>query len=256
MAPSTHAIASLHLQTSLKSIFRTLQNQAGDIFNGIHNAHNESITACLENLGKLISPDDEDRIDDLFSFIENGICRVSNSYEVERDALSPEVLNFLMTAIRSYNHIAASGSEKRAAYSFTSKTCPGASDAGNAFLVQILIPHIAAGALHVFPVGSPLTFKVNVPQSFIMRSPSPSSGPRRPGISFGNAAIIAKKSRRRHRRNQRKLRYSYPSASSDSDSGSGSGTGSGSGSNGGSIRKKRAKTLSKKSRMVRVYTRA
>lgn len=229
------SVASLHSQTSLKAIFRTLQNQAGDIFSDAHNAHSSSITTCLENLGRFITPDNEDNLDDLRSFIENGVCRIVRNYEVDRSKVSPDVLNFLMTAIRSYNHIVAiggGGGGVASSYRFESETCQGASATGNAFLKQILVPFINAGALHVFPIGVPLAFEVKVPDSFIIRSPSPEDGPRHPGISFGRAVRAAKTARRRYRRQRRaesgvgsKYVVSDSSASDSSSNSNGGGSG-------------------------------
>ena len=235
------SVASLHSQTSLKAIFRTLQNQAGDIFSDVHNAHGASITTCLENLGQFITPDNEDNLDDLRSFIETGVCRIVRNYDVDRSKVSPDVLNFLMTAIRSYNHIVASGASGGVAslYRFESETCQGASATGNAFLTQILVPFINAGALHVFPIGVPLEFEVKVPVSFIVRSPSPENGPRRPSISFGLAVKAAKTARRRYRRQRRaasgvKSMYVVSDKRVVSDSSaSGSSSNSNSNSNGG-----------------------
>ena len=232
------SVASLHSQTSLKAIFRTLQNQAGDIFSDVHNAHGASITTCLENLGQFITPDNEDNLDDLRSFIETGVCRIVRNYDVDRSKVSPDVLNFLMTAIRSYNHIVASGGVA-SLYRFESETCRGASATGNAFLTQILVPFINAGALHVFPIGVPLEFEVKVPVSFIVRSPSPENGPRRPSISFGLAVKAAKTARRRYRRQRRaasgvKSMYVVSDKRVVSDSSaSGSSSNSNSNSNGG-----------------------
>lgn len=224
-------VAYLHSQTNPKAIFRTLQNQAGDIFSDAHNAHSASITACLENLGHLITPDNEDYLDDLSSFIRSGVCHIVRNYETNRAAVSPSVLNFLMTAIRSYNHIVAlggggDGSAAAGAYRLPPETCQGASSTGNAFLMQVLVPLIDAGALHVFPIGVPLVFDVKVPESFIMRSPSPKHGPRRPGMSFGKAARAAKTARRRYRRQMRaELGAVSASSSSGSDSSNSNGGG-------------------------------
>ena len=212
------ALATLSLQTSLKNIFRTLQNQESHIFSNVHNTHSESITTCLENLGHLINPDNEDWLYDLRSFIESGVCHIARNYEMDRSSISPIVLNFLMTAIRSYNHIVCIGGGGGAAgYRFKSDTCPGASATGNAFLMQVLVPLINAGALHVFPIGVPLAFHVNVPESFIQRSPSP-PGPRRTFISLGEAAKIQTTARRRYRRQRRAESGAVVSDSSTSGS--------------------------------------
>jgi len=247
------SVASLHSQTSLKAIFRTLQNQAGDIFSDAHNAHSASITACLENLGHLITPDNEDTLDDLGSFIRSGVCHIVRNYETNRAAISPSVLNFLMTAIRSYNHIVALGggggdgsaagaAAAAGAYRLPPETCQGASSAGNAFLVQVLVPLIDAGALHVFPIGVPLVFDVKVPESFIMRSPSPKDGPRRPSMSFGRAVKAAKTARRRYRR-QRRVELGAVSASSSSGSDSSNSNG---GRGGGGKRSKCSRRIKRR----------
>lgn len=212
------AVATLRSQTSLKNIFRTLQNQESNIFSNVHNVHSESITTCLENLGHLINPDNEDGLYDLRSFIESGVCHIARNYEMDRSSISPIVLNFLMTAIRSYNHIVCIGGGGGAAgYRFESDTCRGASATGNAFLMQVLVPLINAGALHVFPIGVQLEFNVNVPESFVIRSPSP-DGPRRKFISFGKAAKTNKTERRRYRRQRRAESGAVVSDSSTSGS--------------------------------------
>jgi len=197
-----HQIPSIGDKTSLKDIFRTLENQNSAIFNGDHDAYSASITACLKNLVELISPNDNDYLEDLKYFIHNGVCRIAQNYESNRERVTPVVLNFLMTAIRSYNHLkaahSASSSSKasprsRAPYHVTLETCHGLSDMGTAFLMQVLAPHINAGAHHVFPVhkDNPLEFNVHVKEKFIVRSPSPLKGNRvgslSTAISFGEA---------------------------------------------------------------------
>jgi hypothetical protein len=215
------AVATLRSQTSLKNIFRTLQNQESHIFSNVHNTHSESITTCLENLGHLINPDNEDWLYDLRSFIESGVCHIARNYEMDRLSISPIVLNFLMTAIRSYNHIVCIGGGGGAAgYRFESDTCPGASATGNAFLMQVLVPLINAGALHVFPIGVQLEFNVNVPESFVKRSPSP-PGPRRKFISLGEAAKIQKTARRRYRRERRAVSGAVSDSSTSGSDGGG-----------------------------------
>jgi hypothetical protein len=70
---------------------------------------------------------------------------------------------------------------------------------GTAFLMQVLAPHINAGAHHVFPVhkDKPLEFNVHVKEKFIVRSPSPLVGNRvgslATPISFGKALRALKK---------------------------------------------------------------
>jgi len=216
------SIPTLHSQKNLKTIFKTLENQNSEIFSGYHNTHSASITSCFENLAQLISPDDDEYfVEDFKSFINNGVCTICRNYEMQRETVSPIVLNFLMTAIRSYNHIQRTSENL---YHFPQDVCPGASDTGNAFLLQVLCPFIDAGALHVFPVDEPLNFKLNVKQTFIMRSPSPEKGPRRKSKSFGKAFKQLQRSRRRD--------LGYRSNSSDT----------GSESNGGSRRRRRCKT--------------
>jgi hypothetical protein len=192
-----HQIPSIGDKTNLRDIFRTLENQNSAIFNGDHDAYSASITTCLKNLVELISPDDKDYLEDLKYFIHNGVCRVANNYESNRERVTPVVLNFLMTAIRSYNHIKGSSSKasprSREPYHVTLETCHGLSDMGTAFLMQVLAPHINAGAHHVFPVhkDKPLEFNVRVKEKFIVRSPSPLEGNRvgslSTAISFGEA---------------------------------------------------------------------
>ena len=200
-------IPTLNSQKSLKNIFKTLENQNSEIFSGYHNTHSASITTCFENLAQLISPEDDDYIEDFKSFINNGLCTICRNYEMQRETVSPIVLNFLMTAIRSYNHIQRASGQL---YHFTQEVCPGASDTGNAFLQQVMCPFIDAGALHVFPVDEPLNFQVNVKKTFIIRSPSPERGPRRKFKSFGKAFKQLQRSRRRDR--------GYRSNSSDTGS--------------------------------------
>lgn len=220
------AIALLENQSSLRDIFRTLQNQEGPIFSNVHNAHSASIITCLEKLGNLITPPDkEDRLYDLRSFIENGVCHIARNYEMN-PTVSPDVLNFLMTAIRSYNHIVAISGGEAKVYHFEPGTCRGGvSSTGNAFLLQVLVPLIDAGALHVFPTGAPIAFDVNVPELFVERSPSPEYGPRQPGVSFGKAVEALNKPTRRRRR--RVVGSRYVSGSSASSSGNSSGNSSG-----------------------------
>jgi hypothetical protein len=196
----SHQIPSIGDKTSLKDIFRTLENQNSAIFNGDHDAHSASITTCLENLAHLISPDDKDYLEDLKYFIHNGVCRIAQNYESNRKAVTPVVLNFLMTAIRSYNHIKAlskASPRRRAPYHVTLDTCHGLSDTGTAFLMEVLASHINSGARHVFPVDTPLHFDIKVKEKFIVRSESPLVGNRvgslATPISFGKAFRALKK---------------------------------------------------------------
>jgi hypothetical protein len=198
-----HQIPSIGDKTSLKDIFRTLENQNSAIFNGDHDAYSASITACLKNLVELISPNDE-YLGDLEYLITDGVCRITRNYESNRERVTPVVLNFLMTAIRSYNHIKAARAlpRSRAPYHVSIHTCRGLSDMGTAFLMQVLAPHINAGAHHVFPVhkDKPLEFNVHVKEKFIVRSPSPLKGNRvgslSTAISFGEALKALKKANR------------------------------------------------------------
>jgi len=201
-----HQIPSLGDKTSLKDIFRTLENQNSAIFNGDHDAHSASITTCLKNLVELISPDDKDYLEDLKYFIHNGVCRVANNYESNRERVTPVVLNLLMTAIRSYNHIKTlSKASPRRPYHVTLETCHGLSDTSSAFLMQVLAPHINAGAHHVFPVhkDKPLHFNVRVKEKFIVRSPSPLEGNRVGSLAtpvpFGEALKALKKANKANR---------------------------------------------------------
>jgi hypothetical protein len=205
----SHQIPSLGDKTNLRDIFRTLENQNSAIFNGDHDAYSASITACLKNLVELISPDDKDYLEDLKYFIHNGVCRVANNYESNRERVTPVVLNFLMTAIRSYNHIKAlskaspKASPSRSSYHVTLDTCHGLSDTSSAFLMQVLAPHINAGAHHVFPVDTPLHFNVVVKEKFIVRSPSPLEGNRVGSLAtpvpFGEALKALKKANKANR---------------------------------------------------------
>jgi hypothetical protein len=206
MASATQ-IKTLEGATSLKQIFRTLQNQSSEIFSGDHNASSEIITGCLKKLAKLITPDDDEYIEDLESFIGNGVCHVARNYGKTVN-VSPVVVNYLMTAITSYNHV------NKTPYRFTSDTCPNTNSHGNAFLVQVLIPHIDAGA-HAFPSGQ--KFYVQVKDTPIIRSPSP-VGPRRPSISFGKAAKALQRERRTLKKKQG-LTQGYRSNSSDTEGG-------------------------------------
>ena len=195
----SHQIPSLGDKKQLRDIFRTLENQNSAIFNGDHDAHSASITTCLKNLVELISPDDKDYLEDLKYFIHNGVCRVANNYDTARKAVTPVVLNILMTAIRSYNHIKSlsKASPSRAPYHITLDTCHGLSDTSSTFLMQVLAPHINSGARHVFPVDKPLHFDIKVKEKFIVRSPSPLKGNRvgslSTPISFGEALRALKK---------------------------------------------------------------
>lgn len=180
------SVARLSVETSLKMIFRTLQNQSSAIFGGECNTHSASIMKCLEGLAILISPDNddviEDVIEDLESFISGGVCHVARNYGRNAEStISPIVLNFLMTAIRSYNHI----NRGKPPYRFTSPKCPQTNARGYAFLAQVLIPRIDAGA-HAFPIDEKLlTFEVRVEHSPIIRSPSPMVGRRGESVPFG-----------------------------------------------------------------------
>ena len=200
--------------TSLKMIFRILQNQGVEIFNGNHNQHAASIMTCLKNLATKISPDDTEYIEELEMFIDDGACRIARNYGKNTDStVSPIVLNFLMTAIHSYNHI----NKGKTPYQFTGKkNCTNIKSSGKAFLAQVLIPRIHAGA-HAYPTNVPLlTFHAIAAHSPIMRSPSPNVGPRHPPISFGKSA----KRLQRERRQERKLIQGYRSNSSDTGSAS------------------------------------
>ena len=220
-------ISELGSEKNLKFIFRTLQNQTREIFRGDHNAQSASITTCLENLGQLILEDDDEYLDDLKSFIGNGVFQISGHYG--SGTVTPTVLNFLMTAIRSYNHIIRG---RKTQYQVALDTCQGLSDTGNAFLMQVLIPRIDAGALHVFPPDEPLVFDIRVKKAFIIRSPSPLHG-RRPGsspISFGQAFDIAtRRQRRKARRAAAKPGEAAPNSNSSATGSSSDGDGAGSG---------------------------
>ena len=220
-----HQIPLLGDKTSLKDIFRTLENQNSAIFNGDHDAHSASITACLKNLVELISPDDKDYLEDLKYFIHNGVCRVANNYESNRERVTPVVLNLLMTAIRSYNHIKTlSKASPRRPYHVTLETCHGLSDMGTAFLMQVLAPHINAGAHHVFPVDTPLHFNVGVKEKFIVRSPSPLEGNRVGSLAnpvhFGKALRALKKANKSPKKGNKTPTKGNksPGKSSDTDS--------------------------------------
>lgn len=226
-----NAIRQLGTQKSLKTIFKTLQNQTREIFSGVYNAPEESksITTCLENLGQyIILPDDEEYLEDLESFILNGISNISRNYENDRQTVTPVVLNFLMTAIRSYNHISGT------LYRVNLDRFQVLSEMGNAFLTQVLIPYIDAGALHVFPPDAPLGFeiRVNSPKEvFTIRSPSPLQGNRFGSLSTAVSFSKALRQGRRYRRTERKKRAkpgepvvnSDSGSSSDSDGGRGGG---------------------------------
>lgn len=201
-------IIELGSTTSLKIIFRTLQNQSDNIFNGIHNSNEASITSCLRNLEDLISSDDEDNIYNLNSFIQNGICHIARTYG-KTSTVSSIVLNILMTAIHTYNNISA---EK---YIFELETCPNTNLLGISFLIQVLLPHINAGA-SFFPTSEkPLTFEVLIPHIPKIRSPSPEVGPRNKPVSFG------KESEKLQRQRRTELGYRSNSSDTDSDGGSG-----------------------------------
>ena len=233
------AIKKLGTDTNLKSILRTLENQTGEIFRGEYNGETESksITTCLEKLGQLILPDNETYLEMLESFIVNGVCNISRHYEEQR-SVSPIVLNFLMTAIRSYNHIRV-GTPFRVNLS----TCRGLYEIGNAFLTQVLVPHIDAGALHVFPPDSPMVFKLSIEQPkqvFKIRSPSPPHGNRIGSISTAVSFSKALRKARRHRRTERKRNVKPGEHISNSDSGTASdsdGGGRGTGGGGGGRKK-------------------
>ncbi len=226
-------IPTLGSQTSvkdLKSIFRTLQNQTREIFKGEHNAQSVSITACLENLGTIILKDDE-YLEELASFIGNGVCQISRHYESSLETVTPTVLNFLMTAIRSYNHIIR-GSETQ--YRVDLDTCQGLSDTGNAFLMQVLIPYIDAGALHVFPPDEPLVFDLKVTKTYIPRSPSPLHRKRlgTSPVSFGKAFNRAT---RRYRRQARRAAAKPGEAAPNSNSSATDSSATGSSSDGDGV---------------------
>jgi hypothetical protein len=176
-------IPSLGDKTDLRDIFRTLENQTSAIFNGDHDAHSASITTCLKKLAQLISSDKKksEHSEDLKDFIDGGVCRVARNYGSDRETVTPIVLNFLMTAIRSYNHIKGSP-----IYHVELDTCSGLSDTGSAFLTQVLAPHIDAGA-RLFPVDTPLDFHIVVKEKVIIRTPSPPEGRKTASLSFGEA---------------------------------------------------------------------
>ena len=123
-----NAIPKLGLEKNLKSIFRTLQNQTREIFRGEHNAQSVSITTCLENLGQLILEDDDEYLEDLASFIGSGVFHISRNYESVPETVTPTVLNFLMTAIRSYNHIISLSGRREPHYRVELDTCQGLSE--------------------------------------------------------------------------------------------------------------------------------
>lgn len=228
-----HMIPTLGSQKNvkdLKSIFRTLQNQTREIFRGEHNAQSVSITTCLENLGQLILEEDDEYLEELASFIGSGVFHISRNYESVPETVTPTILNFLMTAIRSYNHIISC---RETQYRVALDTCQGLSDTGNAFLMQVLVPRIDAGALHVFPPDEPLVFDLKVKQSFIIRSPSPLHG-NRPGslanpVSFGKAITRARRHRRRARRAAAKPGEAAPNSNSSATGSSSDDDGVGSG---------------------------
>jgi len=221
----TNAIRQLGDQKSLKIIFKTLQNQTREIFRGDYNATEESksITTCLENLGQYILPEDDEHLEDLESFILNGISNISRNYEDDRQAITPTVLNFLMTAIRSYNHI------RGTPFRVDLDRFQILSEMGNAFLTQVLIPYIDAGALHVFPPDAPLEFEIKQPKQ--VQSPSPSTGNRIGSLSTAVSFSKALRHQRRRRRTERKKNAksgeyvvnSDSGSSSDSDGGRGGG---------------------------------
>jgi hypothetical protein len=229
-----NAIRQLGTQKSLKTIFKTLQNQTREIFRGDYTATEESnsITTCLENLGQYILPDDEEYLEELESFILNGISNISRNYENARPAVTPVVLNFLMTAIRSYNHI------RGTPYRVDLDRFQVLSEMGNAFLRQVLIPYIDAGALHVFPPDAPLGFEIRV-----NRSPSPLFGNRVGSLSTAVSFSKALKKARRYRRTERKKRAKPGQSVSNSDSGSSSDS---DGGRGGGRRKTKRRRTSKK----------
>lgn len=228
-----HQIPSIGDKTSLKDIFRTLENQNSAIFNGDHDAYSASITACLKNLVELISPNDNDYLEDLKYFIHNGVCRIAQNYESNRERVTPVVLNFLMTAIRSYNHLkaahSASSSSKasprsRAPYHVTLETCHGLSDMGTAFLMQVLAPYINSGAQHVFPVhkDKPLEFNVRVKEKFSETTTPPEGrvGSLSTAISFGEALRALKKANKSPKKGNKTPTKGNksPGKSSDTDS--------------------------------------
>ena len=211
------SVARLGDETSLKMIFKTLHNQSSAIFGGECNdaSSSASIMKCLEGLATLISPDNDDVIEDLESFIRGGVCHVARNYGRNAEStISPIVLNFLMTAIRSYNHI----NRGKPSYRFTSPKCPQTNAHGNAFLAQVLIPHIDAGA-HAFPIDEKsLTFEVRVEHSPIIRSPSPMVGRRGESVPFGPMFKWHQRHRRKALKNTDPLGY----RSNSSDTGSAS----------------------------------
>ena len=239
------AIAALGSQTRLKNIIQTLENQTREIFRGDYNAQSASITTCLENLGQLILKE-PDYLYELQSFIKNGVCYISRNYESAPETVTPAVLNFLMTAIRSYNHIiSTSGHETQSQYRVALDECHGLSDISESFLTQVLIPHIDAGALHVFPADDPLVFDIKVKKSFITHSPSPLHG-NRPGslatpVLFGKALT----SSRRLRRRMRRARAAPGETASNSDSAPTGSSSDGDGSNGGARRKPSSRRVKK-----------
>jgi hypothetical protein len=213
------AIRQLGTQKGLKTIFKTLQNQTREIFSGVYNApeDSKSITTCLENLGQYILPDDEEYLEELESIILNGISNISRNYENDRQAVTPVVLNFLMTAIRSYNHISETP------YRVNLDRFKILSEMGNAFLTQVLIPYIDAGALHVFPPDAQLGFEIRVnspKQVFTIRSPSPLHGNRVGSLSTAVSFSKALRPGRRYRRTERKKRAKPGESVANSDSGS------------------------------------
>ena len=225
----TKSIRQLGTEKSLKTIFKTLQNQTREIFRGDYNAPEESksITTCLKNLGQIL-PDDEEYLEELESFILNGISNISRNYESDSQSVTPAVLNFLMTAIRSYNHI------RGTPYRVDLDRFQTLSETGNAFLTQVLIPHIDADALHVFPPDAPLVFEISIKPSkqvFTIRSPSPLHGNRVGSLSTAVSFSKALKNGRRYRRTNRKnsakpgesVANSDSGSSSDSDGGRGGG---------------------------------
>lgn len=215
----TNAIRQLRGEKSLKYIFKTLQNQTREIFRGDHNAIEEStsITTCLENLGQYILPEDDEYLEELESFILNGISNISRNYEDHRQTVTPTVLNFLMTAIRSYNHI------RGTPYRVDLDRFQILSEMGIAFLTQVLIPYIDAGALHVFPTDAPLEFEIKQPKQVVkVRSPSPSTGNRIGSLSTAISFSKALRPHRRYRRTERRNRAKPGEHISNSDSGSSS----------------------------------
>jgi hypothetical protein len=229
-----NAIRQLGTQKGLKTIFKTLQNQTREIFSGVYNApeDSKSITTCLENLGQYILPDDEEYLEELESFILNGISNISRNYENARPAVTPVVLNFLMTAIRSYNHI------RGTPYRVDLDRFQVLSEMGNAFLRQVLIPYIDAGALHVFPPDAPLGFQIRV-----NRAPSPLFGNRVGSLSTAVSFSKALKKARRYGITERKKRAKPGQSVSNSDSGSSSDS---DGGRGGGRRKTKRRRTSKK----------